>query len=182
MALRSDKFNNQEFAKQAEKLAEELKRSLVIEGIALPKANEITTDKTIELCRANAKTDLVKSILASSTFENSKEVVAKYIIESANQKIEHQIFTFQSNRKIFKKRDDNRRGRSFYNRYNNGNRNTDNNRYPYNNNYRRGRGRGRGYFNNNRSNFRYQNVDNQNIRYTENENAPQEQRNLGDNN
>lgn len=86
MALKSDKSSNQEFAKLAEKLAEDLKRSLIIEGISLPKANEMTTDKTVELCRANVKSDLVKSILASTTFENFKEVVAKFIVESATHK------------------------------------------------------------------------------------------------
>lgn len=182
IALKSEKSTNQEFAKQAEKLADDLKRSLIIEGISLIKATEMTTDKTIELCRSNAKSDLVKSILASTTFENPKEVLAKYIIESASQKNENQIFAFRSGRKFFRKRGDNKRGRSFYNRYNSGNRNTENNRYPYGNNYRRGRGRGRGYYNNNRGNSRFQNSDNQNIRYTENEEAPQEQRNLGDSN
>lgn len=176
MALKSDNSSNQEFAKQAEKLAEDLKRSLIIEGISLSKANEMTTDKTIELCRANAKSDLVKSILASTTFESSKEVVAKYIIESATQQSEAQIFSFKSIRRFFKKRGENKRGRSYYNRYNNGNRSSSDNRYPNNNNYRRGRGRGRGYNNNNyRGNSRYQNNYSQNIRYAENEEAPQAQ-------
>lgn len=181
MALKADKSSKHDFAKQAEQLAEDFKRSLVIEGISLSKATEMTTDKTVELCRSNAKSDLVKSILASTTFENPKEVVAKFIIESANQQSEAQIFSLKSNQKFYKKRGDNRRGRYQNGRYNNRGRYSDN-RYQNNNNNnnRQGRGRGRGYYN--RGNSRYQNNNNQNIRFMENEEAPQVQRNLGDSN
>lgn len=189
LALRCDNSQLHNFTKQAEELAEALKRTLVIEGMTSTKANEITIQRTIEMCRASSKTDLVKSVLASSTFKDSKEVLSKFVIETANEVKDKQILAYKT---IYnnnnKKRGNhnhrypnshhyqgynNNRGRNpNYNNYNNrGRGGYSNNNSGYtsrqfqNSNYR-GRGSFRGNHNNGYSN------NNQYIRYTENYHAP----------
>lgn len=97
LSLRLTITNQQEFTTKAEELAESLRRSLVVEGMSHAKANEITIDKTIELCRANARSDLVKSVLEASTFTQPKEVIAKLLVQSDKAKKEHQILSFKTN-------------------------------------------------------------------------------------
>ncbi|XP_036347507.1 putative uncharacterized protein DDB_G0283431 [Rhagoletis pomonella] len=48
------------------------------------KAHEMAVEQTINVCRLNSRSDMVKSILASSTFSDSKDVVAKMIVEQNN--------------------------------------------------------------------------------------------------
>lgn len=148
LSLRLNVTNQQDFATKADELAEALRRSLIIEGMSHTKANEITIDKTIELCRANARSDLVKSVLEASTFNQPKEVIAKLLIQTDKAKKEHQILSFKSNprhqsqNKIGPKWHQNSTNR-FNNRGNNSNHNNNNN-------------------NQNHSNFRYNNRNNQN--------------------
>lgn len=137
-----------EFSKQAEELADALKRSLVIEGITKNKAHEMAIEQTITVCRLNAKSDLVKSILASSVFSDPKEVVAKLVIEQTNETKEKQVLAIgQYNR----------------NRNNNFQRNSQSNRFRGNNSYRgnnRGNFHGGNYRRSNGHNFstnQYQN-------------------------
>lgn len=82
LALKADKSNFADYAKKTEALAESFKRSLILEGISSEKANEMTIDKTIDLCRANTNSSIVKSVLASTSFETPKDVVAKFIVEN----------------------------------------------------------------------------------------------------
>lgn len=95
MALRMQRHNPQTFAKDAEDLADALQRSLVIEGISFAKANEMTIDKTIEMCRASAKSDVVRSILGAAQFADPKEVVAKMLIETTTDNTEKQVLAFE---------------------------------------------------------------------------------------
>lgn len=150
LALRVDRSKVQEFTKQAEELAEALERSLIVEGISQNKAKSMSIDKTVEMCRQSAKSDLVKSVLAATTFTNPKEVVAKFVVEAAIETKEKQILAFKAQQK----RGNNNRGRGYgrnnqngwrnQNGYNNNN-NYNRNGYNGNNNYRgRGQGRGRG--------------------------------------
>lgn len=179
MALRLDKKQVQDFSKVAEELADSFKRSLIVEGITQAKANEMAIDKTIEMCRASAKNDLVKSILAASTFENTKEVIAKLVVETATDNTEKQVLAYQ------KFQNNNRgrgRGNNRFNNYN-GRRNFNNNNNDRrgNNNNRRGRGRGNNRYNNYNNNNNYHNNDqsgnrNNYVRYVE---APQQQLDLG---
>lgn len=62
-ALRADRVPLQEFAKKADELAENFKRALVMEGIPATKADEMTVDKTIEMCRTSARSNLVKAVI-----------------------------------------------------------------------------------------------------------------------
>ena len=46
----------------------------VVEGITKVKAHEMTVEQTVSVCRLNAKSSLVKSILASTAFSDPKDV------------------------------------------------------------------------------------------------------------
>lgn len=88
LALRADNTSLTKFAERAEELADQFRRSLVLEGFSKEKAKEITIEKTVEMCRKSAKSDLVKSVLASSKFSEPKEAIAKMIVEINNVKQE----------------------------------------------------------------------------------------------
>lgn len=159
MALKMDNTKSTEFTKEAEQLAEAFQRSLVIEGIPQAKAKSMAVEKTVEMCRQTAKSNLIKSVMASSTFNDPQEVVAKFVVESANDTKDKQIFKFGQQK-------DRNGNRNFYNnnwRGNNSNfrggynSNWRNNNFANqsgrNNNWRKNRGRGRGrYYNNNNNN------------------------------
>lgn len=189
LALKPDRSKLTEFSKNAEDLAEAFQRSLIIEGISQTKAREMAIEKTIEVCRNAARSDLVKSVLASSRFESPKEVVAKYVVENATESNERQIIAYKRFNSHNNRSNNNNRGnyRVNNNRFNNrgnfqhnnrGNsRNYTNNRGNFNNNNRGNR------YNNNRRNNNFNNNNNQNnngnnnrynnIRYAGNEEAPQ---------
>lgn len=86
LALRADNTSLVKFAEQAEKLADQFRRSLCLEGFSREKAKELAIDKTREMCRKSAKNDTVKAVLAASSFSEPKEVIAKMIIEINNLK------------------------------------------------------------------------------------------------
>lgn len=134
LALRQDKMTMQEFAKQAEELADALKRTYIVEGMTSEKAGVLTVKKTIELCRSNTRSVLVKSVLAATHFEDSKSVIAKLVVESATDVKERQVLSFQAhrgnNRNSYR---GNFRGNNLRGRYN-GN----NNRRGYQDGYQKG--------------------------------------------
>lgn len=174
MALKMDAKKVQDFAKQAEELSESFKRALVFEGITTSKANEMSIDKTIEMCRASSRSDVVRSILGASSFSTPKEVIAKFIIETGTDTNEKQVYSYQ-------RYNNNNRGRGRGNRFNNNNHNNNNNNNGRrndsynrrgNNNNRRGRGRGSNRYYNNRNNYN-NGGDRYNVRYTENLPVPQ---------
>lgn len=171
-----------EASKQAEELAEALERTLVIEGTTQAKARQMATEKTIEMCRSNARSDLLKSVLASSTFTTPKDVIAKYVTESSKEYQEKQVLAIYSRKNGNNNNKRGRGGKKFFNnnQYNNDNQNNNGGR-----NYNNGRGKsrggnrggynsGRGYYNNN-SNYNNSNYNNNNnnIRMLENSQAPQ---------
>lgn len=149
MALKADHNKLNDYAKKAEELALAFKRSLVLEEFPPRKANEMAVAKTIELCRANCRSAMVRGILGASKFENAEEVIAKYIIESRTETTENQILAFQ--KQNVRNRDNSRGG------YQNGN-----NRGGYQNNYNKNgnygnQSRGRGNYNNNYRGNHYNN-------------------------
>lgn len=150
LSLRLNPNNQSDFAEKAETLAESFRRSLVIEGISNEKAIEMSIERTIDLCRANARTDLVKSILEASTFATPKEVVAKLLVQTEKAKHEHQILSFT---KTNAKGSSNQKKTS-QNHQNSGNSNPNQNR---NGNHRNGQNRAS---NQNQSNNRPQNGNN----------------------
>lgn len=162
MALKLDNAKTTDFTKEAEKLADALQHSLITEGISQAKAKSMAVEKTVEMCRQTAKSNLVRSVLASSTFNTPQEVVAKFVVESANDMKEKQIFKFsqQQNkprgnfRGNYRNQNQNQ-NRNFRNNFNNGRNFNGNFNGNFNNNFNgnrnRGRGRGRGYFNRNQN-------------------------------
>ena len=82
-----------EFAKQAEELTDSLKRYLVVESITQNKAHKMVVKQTVSVCRLNAKSTLVKSILPSSVFKDTKEVVAKQLVEQTTEVKEQQVLS-----------------------------------------------------------------------------------------
>lgn len=188
-ALHYTYSKQEEFTKRAEELADALRRTLIIEGMTAEKANDITIERTVKLCRKSTNSDVVKAVLSASTFTSAKEVVAKLITSNDEAVKEKKILRYHKDkgsngqaRGRFKGRgySNQRGGRGSYNNYNNGNRY---NNFRKGNNFR-GRGNnnqgGRGYYNNN--NNRYQNQQNgnngnwrvnqnQNVRLTQSGNA-----------
>lgn len=136
--------NYADFAKNVEELADALERSLVIEGITKDKAHEMATEQTINVCRSNAKSDMVKAILASTAFKEPKDVVAKLIVEESNTERQTQVLSmrYSKNRSNFYHKNNNyqpSRGNN-HNNYRNRSYNKNNNYNNYNN-YDRSQGR-----------------------------------------
>ncbi|XP_067613964.1 probable serine/threonine-protein kinase DDB_G0272254 isoform X1 [Eurosta solidaginis] len=121
-ALRVTNNNFSEFSKQVEELSDSLERCLIIEGMTQSKAHEMAVEQTISVCRFNSRSDMVKSILASTTFKDSKDVVAKMIIEREQEVKERQVLAFRSRPIRYNNFRGNSRGNSNF-RYNNNNNN-----------------------------------------------------------
>lgn len=153
LALRFNPTKSTDFSDEATSLAEAFQRSLVIEGIPQQKAKSMAIEKTVELCRKNAKSETVKAILASKEFTDPAEVIAKLIVEANNVHQEKQILSVQQSRHNREKnyrhnsnhRNNNGGGRGGNSRYYSNKRN---NNYQFRNNRGQQRG-GRGYHNNN---------------------------------
>lgn len=186
-SLRYAYSRQEEFASKAEELADALRRTLIIEGMTAAKANEISVDKTIQLCRKSTNSDLVKSVLAATAFKSPKEVIAKLITESDVHVKEQQILRFQKfnkgqNGNNSGNKNKNGRDRNKGHKPNGQNNGSNSNNYQgrqYNNNYRGRNGqRGRGNGNNNRryndSNYNngYQNGQYQNNYGNQNNGGP----------
>lgn len=161
--LKANQNNLAEYAKQAEDLADALQRALVIEGLPLAKAKEMTVKETIKLCCANARSDQVKLILEAKDkeFEQPKEVIARFIVQSAKDKEEKQMLAYKvhsqnqmrrgrNNFQTHNRQSYSSGNRSYFQNY--GNNNYGNNRGNFNN-PRGYKGRGRG--NNVRGNNSY---------------------------
>lgn len=88
LALRADKGNLTKFSERAEELTEQYRRSLVTEGFSKDKAKEIAVEKTVDLCTKTARSERVQAIIASTKFEEPKEVIAKMIVEINNLKLD----------------------------------------------------------------------------------------------
>lgn len=181
IALKADRTNFTDYAKKVETLSESLKRSLILEGYPSDKANEVTIEKTKELCRGNTTSPVVKACLDAAVFNDAKEVVSKFIIESRLESAtEAQVFSFNSNRgnRNYSNNFNNNRGRgrnfnrnNFQNNFQNNFRNQyrQNNQNGYNRGYQNGnnfRGRGRVFRGN------YNNNQNNNVYLAENQPAP----------
>lgn len=200
IALRVDNRPVQEYARKAEELADALKRSLIVEGITHAKAGEMAVEKTIEMCRANARSDNIDAILGSKAFTSPKEVVASFVVESAKVQ-QKQVLAF-GHRSQARGSFNNFRGgfhgnnnnRGNFNRNMNSNRSFDQN-FGQNSNRFRGfgnqRGNNRGQYSN-RSHFRgqyqhrghhYNNNPNaqSNVRVTYAPNPQENQQQQGDN-
>lgn len=185
-ALKADRVSLQEFSKRAEELAENLRRSLIMEGVPSNKAQEMTVEKTVQMCRASARSDLTKSVLASTQFKDPKDVVAKFIIEINSENQEKQILSVQQKRGNQNFRGNRGRRYNYDTSQNSTNRQNNNGRGRNNGSY----GNRRNYNNNtnhnydNNSNYSFNNPNNynnrefgynnqQNVRFLENQETPE---------
>lgn len=172
LGLRCSQGKMQEFSEQAEQLAEALQRTLIIEGISQEKAKEMTIDRTIDLCRQSARTELVKGIIASTTFTSPKDVLAKFIIENTKEKSEKQILSMRqqgARSNNFSQKFPNNFSNQFQNRnaYNHRrgqqrNFNNNNRGYANSNQYRNFRGNNRNFQQNQRGRGNFRNYNNNN--------------------
>ncbi|XP_017467528.1 PREDICTED: putative uncharacterized protein DDB_G0278921 [Rhagoletis zephyria] len=153
-ALKVHNNNYSDFAKQVEELADSLERSLIIEGMTQAKAHEMAVEQTINVCRLNSRSDMVKSILASSTFGDSKDVVARTIVEHDNIIQERQVLAFRSRPKRTNNFRGGYRGSNNYRYHNNNFRfNGNSNRHSGNTSYRNNNQNRNNNFSNRRNNY-----------------------------
>lgn len=102
----------------------------------------MAVEQTVKICRNNAKSGLVKAILASTVFSEPKDVVAKLIVEESATEHEHQVLSLRYNRPNWgqNRNNYNWRNNNSYRTNSFNNRNTRTNRlntnYRGNNNYR----------------------------------------------
>ncbi|XP_036340890.1 putative uncharacterized protein DDB_G0272516, partial [Rhagoletis pomonella] len=116
---------------RVEELSDALERSLIIEGMTQSKAHEMAVEQTVNVCRLNTRSDLVKSILSSTTFSDSKDVVAKMIVEQNNQVKERQVYNNNADNSRYSNNGSRHNGNNFNN---NSNRSSNNNRNNNSNN------------------------------------------------
>lgn len=152
LALRMQKGNYSKFAEEAEKLGESLRRSLISEKLTKEKAEELTIRRMVELCRKTARNDVVKSVLESTKYETSKEVIATFITQSDKAKSEYKetqannakkstnTNTYnKSNKNSYKNKDGNGSNKNSSYRANNRNQNGQSNKNGQNQQQNRGR-------------------------------------------
>ncbi|XP_031617635.1 putative neugrin-like protein DDB_G0288135, partial [Contarinia nasturtii] len=136
LALRTDKTNLAKFSERAEELAEDFRRSLLIEGFSRAKAKELSIEKTVELCRKNARKDTVKAVIAATKFESPKEVISKMIVEINNLRQDRPSISYNNrnkNNKFDNRNKNNYHRNNYNNNNNNNNRNNNNDRGNRNN-------------------------------------------------
>lgn len=96
LALRTDKTNMSKFSERAEQLADELRRSLIIEGFSRAKAKGLVIEKTVTLCRKNARSDTVKAITITTTIVLTTEMDVTTTTTTVT-KMEIEITTVETN-------------------------------------------------------------------------------------
>lgn len=94
-AISFDNYNLTKFAEEVEKAATLLHSTLIHEGVPIAKSNEMTIAKVVETCRRSARNDLVRAVLASSTFDTPKAVLSKFITEVAEQNKDKQFLALR---------------------------------------------------------------------------------------
>lgn len=151
-ALKVKDNNYTEFMKDAELLAEEFRRALIVENLPREKANEMATESMVDLCSATTKSPFVRNILQAKEFADPQEVLSQLIVSQQKEQTNNQILAFrsQNNRGNFRRNTFPRNGirrfnrpynrRRFFNRNNSNNNNNNSNRNNGNNN-RNNRGR-----------------------------------------
>lgn len=174
MALRAERSSLNKFQKEAEELSDQLRRAYISEGMSKELAEKMTIEKTVDMCRLSARTNLVKSVLASTDFKSPKDVLAKLITESTAENSENSILYYNTKNNFrgnFQRnfRGNNQRGNGYRRNFNNYYNNNNNNNHNYKNNYNN---RGKNFHqNNNRGNREHNsNYHNNNNRNNHNNN------------
>lgn len=146
-----------------------------MEGMTPEKANEMAINKTVQMCRASARTDLARAVIASTKFNDPKEVVSAFVVEIGQEAEEKHVLAYRVSQQ--NKNNNNRNSnKNFYQNNNNGG-----GRGNYRGRGNRGRGGQRGgnnrYNNNNNSNYNNNNSNYQNNQNYQNYNGQQSQNN-----
>ena len=81
-----DNKNLSQFCEELDTLLDKFFTSLIAEEIPYNKAQQMTIKKAVEACRKSSRNDLVKSVIASSSYNTHKEVLLKFRSEIADQK------------------------------------------------------------------------------------------------
>lgn len=99
MALKSDRNSLQNFQEKAEQLAEKLRLAYIYDKIPSDVARKMVVSKTVEMCKSQAKNEYVKTVIAATPFEDPKDVLAKFVVEttSENEKNNAQILKYSPN-------------------------------------------------------------------------------------
>lgn len=134
-ALQLRKGDFSKFAAEAENLAEALRRTLIVEGLTRAKAEEMTIKKTVEICRKTTKSEVVKSVLASSQYVTPAEVIATFITQSDIARREYKEAQ-NTQKKTSNSGNGNGKQNKSYNKNRNGNNGQSNNRSENRGNYR----------------------------------------------
>lgn len=82
-AITFDYHNLSKYTEEVNKISDQLITTYIQDGIPLQKANEMTVEQVTDTCRRSARNDLVKSVLASSSFDTPKDVLSKFTTEIA---------------------------------------------------------------------------------------------------
>ena len=89
-----DKLSN--FTDEIDRVGQLLLRSLTWEGCSKTKSEEIVKNKVVEICRAAARNEFIRTVIASSSFETYRDVLAKFSLESAKIQ-DSQLLKFNTN-------------------------------------------------------------------------------------
>ena len=167
-----------EFSKNVEELADALERTLVIEGMTQAKAHEMAIEQTVDVCAMNAKSEIVRTVIMATPFNDPKDVIAKLVVTQNKENSTKQILAYRAQRYNQNQHQRNGyRGYKFdYNnaiRTNNYQENKKNrNYYKYNNRSNNNNSRNR-YSNRGHANNYYKRGENTNRVMTLNADAPQ---------
>lgn len=178
LSLRLNNKNKMEFSKEVESMTEMYRLALISEKIPHEVAKEMIIQKTRDMCMANTKSDRIKSVLSSKTFNTIPEVVSELLIQLDTVQIEHQISALRvSNNNNYRGNNNNRFKNNRFQRFNNNRYNARGNNYNrYNNNrgrnynYNRNNNNYRGNYNNSRGNYNNRNNRNRSNNYNNNNN------------
>lgn len=146
LALRIDKMSVAKFTKQCEELTQALRNSYISEKHTKEKATELTIKKTVEVCRRQARTEAVRSVLGAATFTSPSAVVSRLVTEQN---------TVNKERREMNSRNSGASGSNFYKKQGNGknfgkNFNRNGNKYGDNGN---GHGKPHGHNSGGRNNY-----------------------------
>lgn len=163
MSIHQAKKKPNDYMKEIESLAANLKRAHITDGIPIAAADNLATNCAVKAIRQNASSDKVKWLMEASTFTNLNEVVDKFIsLSTAETSSTSNNATInyirrpnvgyyrgrRQNNRGYYRNNDNRRGNNSYNQnYRSNNFRGSNNRGFYRNNDNR---RGNNSYNSNR--------------------------------
>lgn len=121
-ALKIENNNYSKYAKRAEEVAENYRRSLVGSGIPSDNADQMTIDKFKELCRKNSRSSTAKSVIDAKEYKCAKDVISEFVIQNTNATEEFKEKQMQRT----KYGNNSQRGKPFPRKFENNNRTNDN--------------------------------------------------------